>query len=296
MKSDRSPSSQDLPLSIVHQPSSAIDPAQEPEYLEAAVINVYPQAKDIFFTPWGIGAMAIFLIANSLLSLNQWLTNTTATPRKAENSPREQHQNNSRHLDRLIAIARPVQKTPQTSPIANIPAPPLKTSSIANIPAPPVVQPPPSAVNLTNALLPPNPPPSLMPAHQLPVSKIEQSLPVAPPDPATPPVSSLVSAPPPPPPQVTPVPSPAVINERMLEELRQREESPANLPFFQREKARRLADQNRQDAAELMKQLPPELQVPPSPSSPPPSETADPSQSPVPSSIIIDRSGTSVNY
>ena len=296
MKSDRSPSSQDLPLSIVHQPSSAIDPAQEPEYLEAAVINVYPQAKDIFFTPWGIGAMAIFLIANSLLSLNQWLTNTTATPRKAENSPREQHQNNSRHLDRLIAIARPVQKTPQTSPIANIPAPPLKTSSIANIPAPPVVQPPPSAVNLTNALLPPNPPPSLMPAHQLPVSKIEQSLPVAPPDPATPPVSSLVSAPPPPPPQVTPVPSPAVINERMLEELRQREESPANLPFFQREKARRLANQNPQDAAELMKQLPPELQVAPSPSSPPPSETVNPSQSPVPSSIIIDRSGTSVNY
>ncbi|GCL53002.1 hypothetical protein NIES3806_03300 [Microcystis aeruginosa NIES-3806] len=298
MKSDRSPSSQDLPLSIVHQPSSAIDPAQEPEYLEAAVINVYPQAKDIFFTPWGIGAMAIFLIANSLLSLNQWLTNTTATPRKAENSPREQHQNNSRHLDRLIAIARPVQKTPQTSPIANIPAPPLKTSPIANIPAPPVVQSPPSAVNLTNALLPPNPPPSLMPAHQLPVSKIEQSLPVAPPDPATPPVSSLVSAPPPPPPQVTPVPSPAVINERMLEELRQREESPANLPFFQREKARRLANQNPQDATELMKQLPPELQASPSPSpsSPAPPETADPSQSPVPSSIIIDRSGTSVNY
>jgi hypothetical protein len=82
----------------------------------------------------------------------------------------------------------------------------------------------------------------------------------------------------------------------MLEELRQREESPANLPFFQREKARRLADQNPQDAAELMKQLPPELQVAPSPSSPPPSETVNPSQSPVPSSIIIDRSGTSVNY
>ncbi|MCA2658206.1 MAG: hypothetical protein IM496_06635 [Microcystis sp. M049S2] len=296
MKSDRSPSSQDLPLSIVHQPSSAIDPAQEPEYLEAAVINVYPPAKDIFFTPWGIRAMVIFLIANSLLTLNQWLTSTTPTPRKAENSPREPHQNNSRHLDRLIAIARPVEKTPQTSLIANIPAPPVKTRPIANIPAPPVVQPPPSARNLTNALLPPNPPPSLMPAHQLPVSKIEQSLPVAPPDPATPPVSSLVSAPPPPPPQVTPAPSTAIINERMLEELRQREESPANLPFFQREKARRLADQNRQDAAELMKQLPPELQVAPSPSSLAPSETADPPQSPVPSSIIIDRSGTSVNY
>lgn len=296
MKSDRSPSPQDSPLSIVHQPSSAIDPAQEPEYLEASVINVYPPAKDVFFTPWGIRAMVIFLIANSLLTLNQWLTSTTPTPRKAENSPREQHQNNSRHLDRLIAIARPVQKTPQTSLSVNIPAPPVKTSPITNITAPPVVQSPPTAINPTNALLPPNPPPSLMPPHQLPVSKIEQSLPVAPPAPATPPVSSLVSAPPPPPPQVTPVPSPAVINERMLEELRQREESPANLPFFQREKARRLADQNRQDAAELMKQLPPELQVPPSPSSPAPSETADPPQSPVPSSIIIDRSGTSVNY
>ena len=296
MKSDRSPSSQDLPLSIVHQPSSAIDPAQEPEYLEASVINVYPPAKDVFFTPWGIRAMVIFLIANSLLSLNQWLTSTTPPPRKAENSPREQHQNNSRHLDRLIAIARPVQKTPQTSLSVNIPAPPVKTSPITNITAPPVVQSPPTAINLTNALLPPNPPPSLMPAHQLPVSKIEQSLPVSPPDPSTPPVSSLVSAPPPPPPQVTPVPSPAVINERMLEELRQREESPANLPFFQREKARRLADQNPQDAAELMKQLPPELQASPSPSSPPPSETVNPSQSPVPSSIIIDRSGTSVNY
>jgi len=240
--------------------------------------------------------MVIFLIANSLLSLNQWLTSTTPTPRKAENSPREQHQNNSRHLDRLIAIARPVQKTPQTSLSVNIPAPPVKTSPITNITAPPVVQSPPTAINPTNALLPPNPPPSLMPAHQLPVSKIEQSLPVSPPDPSTPPVSSLVSAPPPPPPQVTPVPSPAVINERMLEELRQREESPANLPFFQREKARRLADQNPQDAAELMKQLPPELQASPSPSSPPPSETVNPSQSPVPSSIIIDRSGTSVNY
>lgn len=296
MKSDRSPSSQDLPLSIVHQPSSAIDPAREPEYLEAAVINVYPPAKDVFFTPWGIRAMVIFLIANSLLSLNQWLTSTTPTPRKAENSPREQHQNNSRHLDRLIAIARPVQKTSQTSLSVNIPAPPVKTSPITNITAPPVVQSPPTAINPTNALLPPNPPPSLMPAHQLPVSKIEQSLPVSPPDPSTPPVSSLVSAPPPPPSQVTPVPSPAVINERMLEELRQREESPANLPFFQREKARRLADQNPQDAAELMKQLPPELQVAPSPSSPPPSETVNPSQSPVPSSIIIDRSGTSVNY
>lgn len=296
MKSDRSPSSQDLPLSIVHQPSSAIDPAREPEYLEAAVINVYPPAKDVFFTPWGIRAMVIFLIANSLLSLNQWLTSTTPTPRKAENSPREQHQNNSRHLDRLIAIARPVQKTSQTSLSVNIPAPPVKTSPITNITAPPVVQSPPTAINPTNALLPPNPPPSLMPAHQLPVSKIEQSLPVSPPDPSTPPVSSLVSAPPPPPSQVTPVPSPAVINERMLEELRQREESPANLPFFQREKARRLADQNPQDAAELMKQLPPELQVAPSPSSPAPSETVNPSQSPVPSSIIIDRSGTSVNY
>ncbi|MDT3675541.1 hypothetical protein [Microcystis wesenbergii] len=296
MKSDQSPSPQDSPLSIVHQPSSAIDPAQEPEHLEAAIINVYPPAKDVFFTPWGIGAMAIFLIANILLSLNQWLTTTPPTPRKAENSLLGHRKNNSRHLDRLIAIARPVQKTPQTSPIANIPAPPVKTSPITNITAPPVVQSPPTARNLTNALLPPNPPPSLMPAHQLPVSKIEQSLPVAPPDPATPPVSSLVSAPPPPPPQVTPVPSPAVINERMLEELRQREESPANLPFFQREKARRLANQNPQDAAELMKQLPPELQVAPSPSSPPPSETADPSQSPVPSSIIIDRSGTSVNY
>ncbi len=296
MKSDRSPSSQDLPLSIVHQPSSAIDPAREPEYLEAAVINVYPPAKDVFFTPWGIRAMVIFLIANSLLSLNQWLTSTTPTPRKAENSPREPHQNNSRHLDRLIAIARPVQKTPQTSLSVNIPAPPVKTSPITNITAPPVVQSPPTAINPTNALLPPNPPPSLMPAHQLPVSKIKQSLPVSPPDPSTPPVSSLVSAPPPPPSQVTPVPSPAVINERMLEELRQREESPANLPFFQREKARRLADQNPQDAAELMKQLPPELQVAPSPSSPPPSETVNPSQSPVPSSIIIDRSGTSVNY
>jgi hypothetical protein len=296
MKSDRPPSSQDLPLSIVHQPSSAIDPAQKPEYLEAAVINVYPPAKDVFFTPWGIRAMVIFLIANSLLSLNQWLTSTTPTPRKAENSPREQHQNNSRHLDRLIAIARPVQKTPQTSLSVNIPAPPVKTSPITNITAPPVVQSPPTAINPTNALLPPNPPPSLMPAHQLPVSKIEQSLPVSPPDPSTPPVSSLVSAPPPPPSQVTPVPSPAVINERMLEELRQREESPANLPFFQREKARRLANQNPQDAAELIKQLPPELQVAPSPSSPPPSETVNPSQSPVPSSIIIDRSGTSVNY
>jgi hypothetical protein len=298
MKSDQSPSPQDSPLSIVHQPSSAIDPAREPEYLEAAVINVYPPAKDVFFTPWGIRAMVIFLIANSLLSLNQWLTSTTPTPRKAENSPREQHQNNSRHLDRLIAIARPVQKTPQTSLSVNIPAPPVKTSPITNITAPPVVQSPPTAINPTNALLPPNPPPSLMPAHQLPVSKIEQSLPVSPPDPSTPPVSSLVSAPPPPPSQVTPVPSPAVINERMLEELRQREESPANLPFFQREKARRLANQNPQDATELMKQLPPELQASPSPSpsSPAPPETADPSQSPVPSSIIIDRSGTSVNY
>jgi len=279
MKSDRSPSPQDSPLSIVHQPSSAIDPAREPEYLEAAVINVYPQAEDLFFTPWGIRAMVIFLIANSLLSLNQWLTNTTPTPRKTENSPLEQRQNNSRHLDRLIAIARPVQKTPQTSPIVNIPAPPVKTSPIANIPAPPVVQSPPTAINLTNALLPPNPPPSPMPAHQLPVSKIKQSLPVAPPNPSTPPVSSLVSAPPPPPPQVTPAPSTAIINERMLEELRQREESPANLPFFQREKARRLANQNRQEAVELMKQLPPELQASPSPSSPAPSETADPSQS-----------------
>ncbi|MFN7319255.1 MAG: hypothetical protein ACK5SO_01505, partial [bacterium] len=230
MKSDRSPSSQDLPLSIVHQPSSAIDPAQEPEYLEAAVINVYPQAEDVFFTPWGIRAMVIFLIANSLLSLNQWLTSTTPTPRKAENSLLGQRKNNSRHLDRLIAIARPVQKTPQTSPIANIPAPPVKTSPITNITAPPVVQSPPTARNLTNALLPPNPPPSPMPAHQLPVSKLKQSLPVAPPDPSTPPVSSLVSAPPPPPPQVTPAPSTAIINERMLEELRQREESPANLP------------------------------------------------------------------
>lgn len=298
MKSDRPPSSQDLPLSIVHQPSSAIDPAQEPEYLEAAVINVFPPAKDIFFTPWGIWAMVIFLIANILLSLNQWLTTTTPTQTKAENSLLGQRKNNSRHLDRLIAIARPVQKTPQTSAIANIPAAPVKTSPIANIPAPPVVQSPPTAINPTHALLPPNPPPSLIPAHQLPVSKIKQSLPVAPPDPNTLPASSLVAAPPPPPPQVTPAPSTAIINERMLEELRQREESPANLPFFQREKARRLANQNPQDAAELMKQLPPELQVSPSPSpsSPAPSETPDPSQSPVPSSIIIDRSGTSVNY
>ncbi|MFM7904220.1 MAG: hypothetical protein ACKPA9_03335, partial [Microcystis sp.] len=253
MKSDRPPSSQDLPLSIVHQPSSAIDPAQEPEYLEAAVINVYPPAKDVFFTPWGIRAMVIFLIANSLLSLNQWLTNTTPTPRKAETSLLDQHKNNSRHLDRLIAIARPVEKTPQTSAIANIPAPPVKTSPIANIPAPPVVQSPHTAINLTNTLLPPNPPPSLIPVHQLPVSKIKQSLPVAPPNPNTPPASSLVAAPPPPPPQVTPAPSTAITNERMLEELRQREESPANLPFFQREKARRLANQNPQDATELMK-------------------------------------------
>lgn len=296
MKSDRPPSSQDSSLSIVHQPSSAIDPAQEPEYLEAAVINVYPPAKDVFFTPWGIRAMVIFLIANSLLTLNQWLTNTTPTQTKAENSPLNQHKNNSRHLDRLIAIARPVQKTPQNSAIANIPAPPVKTSPITNIPVPPVVQSPPTAINPTNALLPPNPPPSLMPAHQLPVSKIKQSLPVAPPDPNTPPASSLVSPPPPPPPQVTPAPSTALINERMLEELRQREESPANLPFFHREKARRLANQNPQDATELMKQLPPELQASPSSSSPAPPETADPSQSPFPSSIIIDRSGTSVNY
>jgi len=234
MKSDRSPSSQDLPLSIVHQPSSAIDPAQEPEYLEASVINVYPPAKDVFFTPWGIRAMVIFLIANSLLTLNQWLTSTTPTPRKAENSPREQHQNNSRHLDRLIAIARPVEKTPQTSLIANIPAPPVKTSSIANIPAPPVVQSqsPPAAINPTNALLPPNPPPSLMPAHQLPVSKIEQSLPVAPPAPATPPVSSLVSAPPPPPPQVTPAPSTRSLTNECWRNCVKEKNHPLIYPFF----------------------------------------------------------------
>ena len=125
MKSDRSPSPQDSPLSIVHQPSSAIDPAREAEYLEAAVINVYPQAEDVFFTPWGIRAMVIFLIANSLLSLNQWLTSTTPTPMKAETSPREPHHNNPRHLFRLIAIAPPVEKMPQPRPIANISAPPV---------------------------------------------------------------------------------------------------------------------------------------------------------------------------
>ncbi len=53
-----------------------------------------------FFTPWGVGAMAIFLIANILLSLNQWLTTTPPTPRKAENSLLGQRKNNSRHLDR----------------------------------------------------------------------------------------------------------------------------------------------------------------------------------------------------
>jgi hypothetical protein len=295
MKPDRSPSPQDSPTSIVHQPTSAIQPDQEPEYLEASFISVHPRAKDIFFTPWGIGAIAILLIANSLLSLNQWLTFTNPTPTKAENSPLNNRKNTALNLDKLVAIAPPVPKTLKTRPIANIPAPPVKTSPIANIPAPPVVNSPPSARNLTNALLPPNLPPSLMPAHQLPAGKIKQSLPVAVTPPSAPPVSSLASAPPPPA-KVAPAPSPAIINERMLEELRQREESPANLPFFQREKARRLADHNRQDATELMQQLPPQLQVSPSPSSPAPPETANPSQSPVPSSIIIDRSGTSVNY
>lgn len=295
MKSDQSPSPQDSSLSIVHQPNSAIQPNQEPEYLEASFISVYPSAKEIFLTSWGIGAMVIFLIANSLLSLNQWLTSTTPTPTKAENSTLDHRKNTDLNLNKLVAIAPPVRKPLLTSPIANIPAPPVKTSPIANIPAPPVVNSPPSARNLTNALLPPHPPTAVMPAHQLPVGKIKQSLPVAPTRPSAPPASSLVSAPPPPP-QATPAPSPALINERMLDELRQREESPANLPFFQREKARRLANQNRQDATELMKQLPPQLQVSPSPSSPPPSATPNPSQSPIPSSIIIDRSGTSVNY
>jgi len=296
MKSERSPSPQDSSLSIVHQPDAAIQLDREPEYLEASFISVYPSAKEVLFTSWGIGAMVIFLIANSLLSLNQWLTSTTPTPTKAENSPLNHRKNTDLNLDKLIAIAPPVRKPLLTSPIANIPAPPVKKSQIANIPAPKVVNSPPTARNLTNALLPPHPSPSLMPAHQLPVSKIKQSLPVAPTSPSTPTASSLVSAPPPPPPKVTPAPSPALINERMLEELRQREESPANLPFFHREKARRLANQNRQDATELMKQLPPELQVSPSPTIAPPPETPNPSQSPVPSSIIIDRSGTSVNY
>jgi hypothetical protein len=283
MKSDRSPSPQDSSLSIVHQPNSAIQPDPEPEYLEASLIRVYPSAKEVFLTSWGIGAMVIFLIANSLLSLNQWLTSTTPTPTKAENSPLDHRKNTDLNLNKLVAIAPPVRK-------------PLLTSPIANIPAPPVVNSPSTARNLTNALLPPHPSTALMPAHQLPVGKIKQSLPVAPTRPSAPLASSLVSAPPPPPPQITPAPSPALINERMLEELRQREESPANLPFFQREKARRLANQNRQDATELMKQLPPELQVSPSPAIAPPPEIPNPSQSPVPSSIIIDRSGTSVNY
>jgi hypothetical protein len=80
------------------------------------------------------------------------------------------------------------------------------------------------------------------------------------------------------------------MNERMLNELRQREESPANLPFYQREKARRTAIQSQRDAAELMKQLPPQLQVQPSPQPAPVAAPAAVPQSPpsVPGEIIIE--------
>jgi hypothetical protein len=288
MTSDRSPSPKDSHLSIVHQPSQSINPDQEPEYIEASITNIRPQISDAFLTPWGMGAIFIFLIANSLLSLNQWFAATnsvTSTSTTPKNSPLYNQQNTALNLDKLVKTAPNVQKT-------------LKNSLITTIPAPPVVNNLPAPRNLTNALLPPNLPPPLMPAHQLPTRKIKQSLPVAVTSPQTP-VSSLVSAPPPPPTitqSAPPAPSPAVMNEQMLEELRKREESPANLPFFQREKARRLADHNRQEATELMQQLPSQLQVQPSPSSQPLPAQPNPSQSPVPSSIIIDRSGTSVNY
>ncbi|MEG3436781.1 hypothetical protein V0288_06580 [Pannus brasiliensis CCIBt3594] len=294
MNPDRPPSPEDPTVSIVHRSgrSSLYDP--DTDYLEASVTSIAPSPVEAFLTPWGIGSIFIFLLANSLLTWSQLMS---PTPRPSIGEvPAKTAETTALNLDTLVNVAGPAKApvTPGTLPVTS--TVPVTTAPISSIPIPPakpVLRPTQPTGSLAGALLPPSLQPALMPAHTLPVSQIRQSLPApaVPPSPPAPIVaidppktSATVSRNPP------PSPSPALLNERMVDELRRREEAASNQPFFQREKTRRMNLQNQRETNELQRQLPPRPTNPPSPDA----ETSQPRPT-APGTIIIDRSGSSVN-
>jgi hypothetical protein len=280
MKPDRDESSQPPVTSIVHQPDSAELAAIETEYLDISVTPLHPSPVETFLTPWGIGSIFIFLVANSLLTWSQLLSAPKVAPTATLPAPVKTF---ALGLDTLPVTRRPAPTT-AIAPSVRSNLLPIPAKPIASIPAKPVVNSPQATGTLTQALLPPALQPAVMPVHPLAASKVLPSPPAPPAQTQTTPESIVIVGNPTNTDSIArPTPSPALMNERMLEELRRREESPTNLPFYQREKARRTAVQNQQDATELMKQLPPQFQIPPSPQ--PPATQSAPT---VPGEIIIE--------
>lgn len=296
MHPDRPPSPEDPTVSIVHRPASSALYDPDPDYVEASVTPIAPSPVEAFLTPWGIGSIFIFLLANSLLTWSQLMSPAPENSIGETPAPAKTAKTTTINLDTLVNVAAPVKApvTPGSLPVA--PTVPVTTAPISSIPTPPpqpVIRPTQPTGNLAGALLSPLSPslqPALMPAHTLSVSQIRQSLP-APSVPPSPP-APIVSIDPPKPPSVVSQnspPSPALLNERMVDELRRREEAATNRSFFQREKARRMEIQKQREASELQRQLPPR------PTTETRSSVDSPPRPTAPGTIIIDRSGGSVN-
>ncbi len=265
-------SSQDT--AIIHQ-SSALDAYQDTEYLEASLADIESPAVNPLLTPWSVGAIVILLVANSLLSWNQLKKEqkqvNNATQVVVEHPLRVPAALNLAAGGRILAPDTvSIMPAPPPPPVLAVKVPPAPSPQMKAVSAAP------APGTLTRALLP-----QFVIAPQVSQSPQQQLMPTYP-APATTPVAPKVKAPTSSPkiarkpePEVSPQPSPspAVINERLMEEWRERTEVPLQ-PLYQRRKQQLLelkAPQNNQP-------------VPPQAEPPQPPEK-------IPSSIIIDRSG-----
>lgn len=286
-------------VSLVHQPSQMrVDDLVEesPTADEREGIAVYLEPStgdshllDSLLTPWGMGAIFLLIIANGFLSWGQWSNTPT---KKTAQVPTVNYfnsklaipvQTNSLSLNSLSTLTLTPQKTIKPSVThKNLPQLVRPTTTVKPVATNPG--------SLTQALLPPSVQPKVMSTYSVAPEPptLRQSLPVAPLPVASQPVA-------PPKIELQPAPSPsiapsndrtispqlrAIANEQILEQLRQRENPAATLSFQQRAKARLDAAQRQQNPTEIMQQMQQQQQQ----------------QQVAPSSIIIDRSGTSINY
>ncbi|MDV3002396.1 MAG: hypothetical protein N5P05_004002 [Chroococcopsis gigantea SAG 12.99] len=266
---------------MIHQVAS-IDSYNETEYIEASIAPLEPpEATNPFITPWSLGALGILLIANTLMSWNQWQKKTPELKTALVT-----------YQDRPIRIPTALNLTAAKIPlvadtISIIPAPVASPVSLA-VAAPPIPSVKPvtasSGGTLTRALLPASVQQVTEAGGQIVQPPLMPSYPITPP-PAPAPVAPKVKVPKaviplaqkPAASQPSPAPSPAIINERMVEELRNREETGLQQTFYQKRKQELLelkAPQNNEP-------------LPPQPEAPKPPEK-------IPGSIIIDRSGAVV--
>ncbi|ACK70053.1 conserved hypothetical protein [Gloeothece citriformis PCC 7424] len=208
-------------------------------------------------TPWSLGSLLLILCGNLLLLWAQESpetpilnpsTNSQVTPQQTSSAiPVNLTPKNSPTLtlDNLSTLSVPSASTPKPSNSA--PKPPQVSNKI---PVPHAVPPKPPS-NLTNALLPPSLQPQLVQTYPIqapPSPSLSQALPVNP---------SVVQASPVQPP---PVPQSAekkaqLEQERILEEIRIREQKAPPLGFNHQTRAKLRSAGNQEAPAELIQQL-----------------------------------------